>query len=134
MTDAATGGARVEITEKRFADVTVLRVVGRLDNGYVAQFEKRLAEVIANAADAPPVIVLDLEGVGYIASVGLRALMEVARDIGKRQGRFAVASLQPMVREVFEISRFDRVIDTHETPRAALETLSQAALRAFDRA
>jgi len=124
----------VEITTKRYADVTVVHVAGRLDNGFVDVFEKRIAEIIAQCPDAQPDIVLDLQGVKYIASVGLRALMEVTRAVGKRQGRFAVASLQPMVREVFVISRFDRVFDTHDTVRQALTKLSPTAESAFDRA
>jgi anti-anti-sigma regulatory factor len=47
-------------------------------------------------------------------------------------GALAVADLQPVVREIFEISRFNLVLEVFPTLREALTKLSPAALAAFE--
>jgi len=45
-----------------------------------------------------------------------------------------VTDLQPVVREIFEISRFNLVLEVFPTLREALAKLSPAALAAFEAA
>jgi hypothetical protein len=45
-----------------------------------------------------------------------------------------VASLKPVVAEIFAISRFDRVLGVFPSVRAAIEQSSPAALGAYDAA
>jgi anti-anti-sigma factor len=66
--------------------------------------------------------VLDFSGVDYIASVGLRALMVAARQ-AKAGGGIGIAALQPMVREVFSIARFDLVIPCFDSLESAAREL-----------
>jgi anti-anti-sigma factor len=79
-------------------------------------------------------VVIDMEGVEYISSMGLRVLMVVARQARSAQVRIAVASLRPVVEEIFAISRFNAVLDVHPSLRSALEAVSPAALAQFDAA
>jgi len=63
--------------------------VAAVDNGALAP---------ALAPDAPHrAIVVDLSGVDYISSVGLRVLMVAAKTMRARRAAIAVASLQPVV-------------------------------------
>ena len=79
-------------------------------------------------------VVIDLSGVEYISSVGLRVLM-VASKAAKTHGRtLAVCGLQPVVREIFEISRFNLVLKVFPALREALTAVSPAALAAFEAA
>jgi anti-sigma B factor antagonist/stage II sporulation protein AA (anti-sigma F factor antagonist) len=77
---------------------------------------------------------MDLAGVPYISSVGLRVLMVSAKQMRARGARIAVAALQPVVAEIFTISRFDAVLDVHASVRDALQRLSPAAFAAFEAA
>ena len=43
-----------------------------------------------------------------------------------------LAGLQPMIQEIFQISRFDKVFEVFPTVRAALENISPAAASAYD--
>ena len=79
-------------------------------------------------------VVLDFAGVEYISSVGLRVLMVAAKQMRTREAKIAVAGLQPVVAEIFAISRFDRVLDVYPSVRNALEKLSAPALEAFNAA
>ena len=70
-------GVPVDIGERRQANVLVLAPVGRLDNLTSAAFQTRLlAAVTSGSAD----VVVDLSGVEYISSAGLRALMTASRQ------------------------------------------------------
>src|SRR5271165_6965121 len=80
-------GLPVDIDERRQANILVLAPVGRIDNLTSAEFQTRLlAAVTSNSAD----VVVDLSGVEYISSAGLRALMTASRQKPKER-RLAVA-------------------------------------------
>ena len=72
---------------------------------------------------APPFgdrVVLDLSGVEYISSVGLRVLMLASKQAKAQGCALGVCGLQPVVREIFEISRFNLVLPVFPTLREAL--------------
>ena len=52
----------------------------------------------------------------------------------KNDSKLAVAGLQPVVSEIFAISRFDRILDVHSSVAGALAQLSAPALEAFNAA
>ena len=76
--------------------------------------------------------VLDFGGVPYISSVGLRVLMIAAKQMRSRHARIAVAGLQPVVAEIFAISRFDKVLEVFPAVRDALAAIAPIALGAYD--
>jgi len=124
----------VEISSSQFADVVVAAPVGRIDHRSAAALEAFLSPLVQRLAAAKEALVLDFTGVDYISSVGLRALMIASKQMRGAGGRIAVTSLQPVVAEIFSISRFDRVIDVHPSVAAALGQLSPAAASAHDAA
>ena len=77
---------------------------------------------------------LDFTAVAYISSVGLRVLMIAARQVRGRHARIAIAGLQPVVAEIFGISRFDKVLEVFPSVRDALAAVSSEALAAYDAA
>src|SRR5688572_15297715 len=56
-----------------------------------------------------PKIVVDLTGVSYIDSSGLALFIEAMQRIQAYGGKFALCSLKPTVRAIFEIARLDQV-------------------------
>ena len=77
---------------------------------------------------------LDLAGVDYVSSAGLRCFMLAEKQAKSQGGTIVVAAMQPVVNEIFEISRFTLVFKTFPTVRDALAKVSPAALKAFDAA
>lgn len=131
-TEESVGGEGVvQAEETRFADVVVLRLSGRIDQEASPQLQARLLELIGGNT-APAGIVLDLKAVPYVSSAGLRALMVGAKESKAKGRHLAVAALQPVVREVFQISRFDKVISTHAEVHEAIGTISTEAASAFN--
>jgi anti-anti-sigma factor len=124
----------MDLAPRRFAETVVLSPHGRIDHATAEDFKTALLAELDACAPGRDRVVLDLGGVEYIASVGLRALMLAARQAKAQGSTLVVAALQPLVREVFEISRFTLLFTVFATVRDALAALSPDALVAFDAA
>jgi anti-anti-sigma factor len=116
-----------------FGNSLVLNVTGRLDQDNCENFRRDLAPHLLAATQGALTIVLDLSELEYVSSAGLRCFMLAAKETKSHDGRIFVAALQPMVAEIFQISRFDLLIPVYLTLRAALESVSADAVSAFDR-
>jgi anti-sigma B factor antagonist len=121
----------VQIATRQWADTALVGVVGRVDHASAGQLEQALAAVMAQAEATPAALVLDFSGVEYISSVGLRVLMVAGKQLRGRAAGFAIAGLQPVVAEIFAISRFDRVLAVHADLAGALAQCSATALAAW---
>ena len=122
----------MKISSRPFADVVVIAPVGRIDHYSAGQLEQALTPLWEKSAIDKGAMVLDFAGVEYISSMGLRVLMIAAKQMRAHDARIAIAALQPIVVEIFAISRFDLVLDVFPSVRSALEKLSAPALEAFD--
>lgn len=108
---------------RQIGKALVVAPQGRVDQATADQLRLALEpHLVGCTADGAPVI-LDFSGVSYISSVGLRVLMLAARQAKAQKGRLAIAALQPVVREVFQISRFDMVFKVYDTVEAAVATV-----------
>jgi anti-anti-sigma factor len=103
----------VELTERRVGSAVVLAPAGRIDMGTADKLKERLLPLVSEAGKSGHGVVLDFAGVDYISSAGLRVLMLAAKDARAAGGKIAVAALQPLVNEIFQISRFDKVLPCH---------------------
>ena len=120
----------MELIETRAGDVRVAAISGRVDHAAAETFRKLLWPQLETCSDGRDHLILDLSGLDYISSAGLRVLMLAARDVKSRNGRMVVAGLRPVVREIFEISRFTLVFQVFadlESARLELEPGSQPA-------
>lgn len=124
----------MELAAKRFADTVALCPAGRIDHATAEGFKAALAPHLSGVGAGRDRAVIDLAAVEYISSVGLRVLMLASKQVKSQGGVLAVAGLQPVVREIFEISRFNLVLEVFPTLRDALAKLSPAALAAFEAA
>jgi anti-sigma B factor antagonist/stage II sporulation protein AA (anti-sigma F factor antagonist) len=121
----------MECAGRRYADVVVVAPVGRLDHGSAGEFEKVLLPLIEPAVGAPDALVLDFTRIEYISSVGLRVLMIAAKKVRGRGGRIAIVGMQPVVAEIFAISRFHNVLEVFESAAGALAAISPAAAAVY---
>jgi anti-anti-sigma factor len=123
----------MQVQEQRYANVIVLQPVGRLDHANSPKFQDQLLRALEGPQGTVPVAI-DMSRLDYVSSAGLRALMMGAKRAKGAGGALVVAALTPLVREVFAISRFDKVLPVHDTLRAGVAALSDAAAKAFDAA
>ncbi|HVO88008.1 MAG TPA: STAS domain-containing protein [Casimicrobiaceae bacterium] len=120
----------MQFSSRRFADVVVARPEGKIDHPNAHRLEEALAPTLVDTTIAA--LICDFSDVGYISSMGLRVLMVAAKKLRADGNRIAVASLQPVVEEIFSIARFNHVLEVFPSVRDALQALSEPALRAYD--
>ena len=123
----------MNVASRRFADASVLRVEGRLDQDTCVAFTTVLMKSVDMAAAEGGAVVLDLSGLEYISSAGLRCFMLASRQAKAQHAKIAVSALQPMVAEIFQISHFNLVFQVFPTVREALAAVSGTAAAVFDK-
>jgi anti-anti-sigma factor len=124
----------MELSPRRFADAVVVSPVGRIDQSNADVFEEALAPHLARCTGGEDRLIVDLSGLEYISSAGLRVLMLAAKQSKAQGGALLLTGLQPLVQEIFEISRFTMVFGITPSLREALAKASAAALTAFETA
>jgi anti-sigma B factor antagonist len=122
----------MEINNKPYGDVIVLMPQGRIDHANSEAFRTSIAPFVEKCAANGQKLVLDLAGVDYVSSAGLRCFMLAEKQAKAQGGTIVVAAMQPVVKEIFDISRFTLVFATFATVREALAKLSPTAAKAFD--
>ena len=115
----------MKVRHEVLGPVTLLCAEGRLDFGSAPGFQREIEAVLAGGGTAPTGVIVDCTALEYVSSAGLRVLLQAAR--AARQGKisFALCALKPAVREVFELSGFDRLMDVHADRATALAHGSQ---------
>ena len=95
---------------------------GRADAAAVDGVEEALT---ARLRETPGHVVLDLAGVPFMGSLGIRLLIGIARLIGRRGDRVAMTGVQPQVLEVFETMALLDLIPHAPDGAAALALLAE---------
>ena len=90
---------------KKNAEETIIEIVGRLDTSTAPSLDKTINEDIADTKN----LVLDLKGLEYISSAGLRVLLSAQKKMQKI-GTMKVVNVCETVMEVFEITGFVDVL------------------------
>jgi anti-anti-sigma factor len=124
----------MKLSPRRFADAVVVFPVGRIDQSSADTFMEALAPHLQRCAAGEDRVVLDLSDLEYISSAGLRVLMLAAKQTKAQGGTLLVTGLQPLVKEILEISRFTMVLNITPSLRDALAKASASALTAFETA
>ena len=92
-------------------------VTGRVDGTNAQSFDSSLDDVIEDSNNA---VVLDLAGLSYMSSAGLRSILMTAKRLQQRQAQLALSNLRPTISEIFQIAGFDRILDVCETRAEAV--------------
>lgn len=102
----------MKITENKAGNITILKAEGRLDATNAKETEQRLSGFIDQDAKE---IVLDLSGVDYISSAGLRALLVAAKQAQKTGGKLSLAAPAPQARKILDTAGFSSIIPVFDT-------------------
>jgi anti-sigma B factor antagonist len=105
-------------------NVMCLKVEGRLDAGTVPAFEQAMQRLLLEGQAR---LVVDLDGVNYISSSGLRVLLTARRQSRSRGGDVYLCCLHPRVKEIFEMVGFMSVFGVYATSEQAADAFSQPA-------
>lgn len=107
----------IQIAQEQQDATRILVLTGRLDTETAADLELVLQDQFG-AGDRD--FLIDLGGIGYVSSAGLRVLLALAKKLDGGKGSLRLCQLNPAVREVFEIAGFSKLFAIFPDRDAAL--------------
>ena len=96
----------MNIEMKRNAEVTTIEIAGRLDTTTAPVLDKTINEDMEGTKD----LILDLKGLEYISSAGLRVLLSAQKKMMKI-GSMKVVNVGEAVMEVLEMTGFADILE-----------------------
>jgi len=106
-------------TEELPGEITKVILAGSLDIAGAAQIDLKM-NVVAGSSKK---LLVDLEKVTFIGSMGLRTLISPARAVRSRGGKIAVFGPNALVTEILHTSGLETVIPIYHDYQAALDGL-----------
>lgn len=101
--------------------VTCIRLTGRLDAPGADSIDTRFtAAVVTQARNA----VIDLSGVGFVASMGIRLLIASARGLSLKGANMVLFGAQDLVYTALDQAALDQIIPIVATESEAIERLA----------
>ncbi|HSO97163.1 MAG TPA: STAS domain-containing protein [Acidimicrobiia bacterium] len=88
-------------SQRRDGRVWVVRVTGELDLATSPRFQATLDEVLASD---PATVLLGLEGVTFLDSTGIRAIVAARKQLKARGATLVLDGLSGAVQQVLEVS------------------------------
>ena len=107
------------VIEDMAGGVTRAVLTGRMDIDGALAVEPRFDALVV----LERLLIVDLAGVTFMASMGLRTLMLCARTVGANGGRIALAQPQPNVEKVLDESGIGALIGVYPTAADAAAAL-----------
>lgn len=119
----------LEIRFEGSAPKFTCRIAGQLDTHTYQHADAALEPLLADPA--VQLLVLDLEGLEYISSAGLRTVFKARKALSARGGKLLVANLQPQIRKVFDLVKavpFSEIFRSTEEADAYLDAMQKRVL------
>lgn len=107
----------LDIGSETHGDFRVLKLSGRLDTETSADFELAAHDLTAAGERK---FVVDMTGISYVSSAGLRVLLALAKQLHAGDGTLRLSGLAPSVRQVFDLSGFSKLFTIAADIDAAL--------------
>lgn len=96
--------------------ITLITLIGRLDIMGVNKIETKFA---AYCAGEIPRVLVDMSGVDFLASIGIRLLVTNAKSLRSRNGKMALLNPTPDVMNVLEITDIPSIIPVYSKLESA---------------
>jgi len=112
----------LKITEETSADGILLKIEGRIDGYWAGHLEEQLEKSFRAGHYR---IGLDLEGVNYISSMGIRLLIKFNKQFQEVNGRFGLVKSSPEVKTVLDMVGLTTLLNlspASDTPKSAVSS------------
>ena len=109
------------ITLERNGDAVVARPQMKMMDDQALKSLIRMIDESAGPDAGVGTVVLDLSSVKILPSLALGLLVQISNMCKSRQQKLRLAGLQPQIRQVFAITRLDRVFQLAPSVEAAME-------------
>ena len=111
-------GEELDVQTLRTRKRVIVRVSGDAGVATVSHLEAALTNV---ASTRPPLVIVDLSALTFIASRGMGVLMGFHRRMTLQKGKVRVVAPASRVRDSLEIARLHNVLDMYDSLDAALK-------------
>ncbi len=112
----------MDIQVDEHGKVKVLACAGRMDAQVSDLLKDRIRDLLDEGATQ---LVVDMEGLEFLDSSGLGALVSCLRRVKEKKGEIKLAGLRPEVRSIFEITRVSRLFHICETVPEAIKAFKK---------
>jgi anti-sigma B factor antagonist len=107
-------------TEPSSDGISIVKLTGRMD----AQGTQEIESKFMDQACSQKSVIVDLQAVDFLASVGIRTLLVVAKAVAKRGGKMVLLNPDPTITRILEVSGVDSFIPVHRTIEEARRAVS----------
>ena len=97
----------MDITIVKQEEKTFVTLDGRIDSTNAEQFQQDISPLMEGNN---PDIDIDCSGMSYTSSLGLRIFLMLQKSVIARKGKMVMRNMNPMVKEVFDITGFTNII------------------------
>ena len=86
--------------QKKARDAYVVTPIGFLNSQTYETLEDKVAPILDFL---PKLVVMDMQGLEYISSAGVRVIFKTREKLSKSNGKLVFMNLQPQIKKVFDI-------------------------------
>jgi anti-sigma B factor antagonist len=109
----------LNISVKRLEQITLIEITGEIDGKTAAQAQAQILPLLEPGCK----MLLDMSGVGYMSSAGLRLMLSMHRQATANKGQLVLVGLSEDIKDTMAATGFLNFFATQETVEAGLATL-----------
>jgi anti-sigma B factor antagonist len=109
----------MELSTNEIQQVTVMTVSGRVDSATAPDLENALKQLVDGNKNR---IVLDLTGVDYMSSAGLRAMVSTLKSVKRASGDLRLANPSSRVAEVLRLAGLTSIFSIYPSQTDAVNS------------
>lgn len=110
----------MEITSKSTEKAVVVYVDGDLTTAHSPDVGAEINEILSENVSN---VIINIERVNYIASTGLRIILELGKRLKEEDAELVICSMNATTRSVFDMSGFSKIFRIFDTEEDALNEL-----------
>lgn len=110
----------MEIHVKPIGQVTVIEISGDIDSNTAPQAQERILPLVQPGSK----VLLDMHGVEYMSSAGLRMLLSTYRQISRGNGGIVLVGLGEEIKDTMSVTGFLNFFTTCDTVDEGLQALA----------
>jgi anti-sigma B factor antagonist len=110
----------MEINVKSIGQVTVVEIAGDIDSNTAPQAQEQVLPLVQPGSK----VLLDMSGVEYMSSAGLRMLLSMYRQISRGDGGIVLVGLGEEIKDTMSVTGFLNFFTTRDTVDEGLQALA----------
>ncbi len=114
----------MKIEPRNIYDVLVVDMAGRLDTSTSGDASDQMVKIVKGDSKQ---IVLNLDGLEYVSSAGLRVILLSAKLLQAGRGELKICHANGIVKDVLETSGFNSLLHIYDTEKDAVAAFSASS-------